>query len=80
MFECTPKGQFLALHVDGRKVCFAENVVYKYQEAKIVAVWSVIDKAAIEAQIDRSDRTRLRGGRMVWSPTLASKKAAAQPG
>ncbi len=50
-FECTPKGEFLGLPVDGKKVSFAENVFYMFHEAKFWRVWSVIDKAAIEAQL-----------------------------
>ena len=50
-FDCTPKGKFLDLPVNGKRVSFAENVFYKFREEKIVQVWSVIDKAAIEAQI-----------------------------
>jgi predicted ester cyclase len=52
-FDCTPKESFLGLKVDGRKVAFAENVFYEFDERKIKAVWSVIDKAAIEAQLRR---------------------------
>jgi predicted ester cyclase len=50
-FDCTPKESFLGLKVDGRKVSFAENVFYEFHERKIKAVWSVIDKLAIEAQL-----------------------------
>jgi predicted ester cyclase len=50
-FHCTPKGTFLGLRVDGRKVGFAENVFYRFQGSRIQQVWSVIDKAAIEAQL-----------------------------
>jgi predicted ester cyclase len=50
-FDCTPKGKFLGLDIDGRKVSFAENVFYTFDGGKIEAVWSVIDKAAIEAQL-----------------------------
>ena len=50
-FDCTPKGQFLGLAIDGRRVTFAENVFYELREDKIARVWSVIDKAAIEAQL-----------------------------
>ena len=46
-FDCTPKESFLGLQVNGRKVAFAENVFYEFDEGKIKAVWSVIDKAAI---------------------------------
>jgi predicted ester cyclase len=50
-FDCTPKGEFLGLPVEGRRVSFAENVFYEFREGRIVQVWSVIDKAAIEAQL-----------------------------
>jgi predicted ester cyclase len=50
-FECTPAGAFLGLPVNGRRVSFAENVFYHFVEGKIVEVWSVIDKTAIEAQL-----------------------------
>jgi predicted ester cyclase len=50
-FDCTPKGEFLGLAVNGKKVFFAENVIYAFSGGRIVRVWSVIDKAAIEAQL-----------------------------
>ena len=50
-FDCAPKGKFLGLDVDGRRVTFAENVFYEFRNGKIAEVWSVIDKAAIEAQL-----------------------------
>ena len=50
-FRRHPKGAFLGLQVNGRQVSFAENVFYEFAGVKIRAVWSVIDKAAIEAQI-----------------------------
>ena len=50
-FDCTPKGLFLGLPVNGRKVSFAENVFYQFEQEKIRRVWSVIDKGAIEAQL-----------------------------
>ena len=50
-FACTPTGRFLGLEVGGRTVAFTENVFYEFREGKIVLVWSVIDKAAIEAQL-----------------------------
>jgi predicted ester cyclase len=50
-FDCTPKGLFLGLPVNGKRVCFAENVFYEFQSERIWQVWSVIDKAAIEAQL-----------------------------
>jgi len=50
-FDCTPKGNFLGLDVNGKRVSFTENVFYEFRQGKIVQVWSVIDKATIEAQI-----------------------------
>ena len=50
-FACTPIGDFMGLPVNGRKVQFSENVFYRFQDGKIVEVWSVIDKAGIEAQL-----------------------------
>ena len=50
-FDCTPKGDFLGLQVNGRRVSFAENVFYEFDERKIAEVWSIIDKAAIERQL-----------------------------
>ena len=50
-FACTPKGKFLGLDVNGKRVSFTENVFYEFRSGKIAQVWSVIDKAAIEAQL-----------------------------
>ena len=50
-FDCAPTGQFLGLAVNGRRVSFCENVFYEFHDGKIRQVWSVIDKAAIEAQL-----------------------------
>lgn len=50
-FNCSPKAQFLELDVDGRKVSFAENVFYEFKGGKIFEVSSIIEKAAIEAQL-----------------------------
>ena len=52
-FHCSPKGTFLGLNVNGKKVAFTENVFYEFRDARIVQVWSVIDKVAIEAQLQR---------------------------
>ncbi|WP_198085590.1 ester cyclase [Variovorax sp. E3] len=54
-FDCTPKDSFLGLQVNGQRVSFAENVFYEFKGGKIVAVWSVIDKAAIEQQLQKND-------------------------
>ncbi|WGS01845.1 ester cyclase [Bradyrhizobium sp. ISRA443] len=50
-FDCSPKEKFLGLDINGKRVAFAENVFYEFRDGKIVRVWSVIDKAAIEAQL-----------------------------
>lgn len=50
-FDCTPIGEFLGLPVNGRRVRFSENVFYRFREGRIVEVWSVIDKAGVEAQL-----------------------------
>jgi predicted ester cyclase len=50
-FDCTPEGAFLGLPVNGKRVSFSENVIYEFRSEKIVQVWSVIDKAAIEVQL-----------------------------
>jgi predicted ester cyclase len=50
-FNCRPKGLFLGLPVNGRQITFVENVFYQFRRGKIEEVWSVIDKAAIEAQL-----------------------------
>jgi predicted ester cyclase len=52
-FDCTPKATFLGLPINGKKVCFTENVFYEFRGERIGQVWSVIDKAAIEAQLSR---------------------------
>lgn len=50
-FDCTPAGTFLGLAVNGKRVSFCENVFYEFRDRRIRQVWSVIDKAAIEAQL-----------------------------
>ena len=50
-FDCTPQGNFLGLPINGKRVSFTENVFYEFRSEKIAQVWSVIDKAAIEAQL-----------------------------
>ncbi|UFZ01446.1 ester cyclase [Bradyrhizobium ontarionense] len=51
IFDCRPRGAFLGLAVNGRRVAFTENVFYEFREGRIAEVWSVIDKAAIESQL-----------------------------
>lgn len=51
-FDCTPTGRFLGLAIDGRRIRFAENVFYEIRNGKIAEVWSVLDKAALETQLE----------------------------
>jgi predicted ester cyclase len=50
-FDCSPRGAFLGLNIDGKRISFTENVFYAFSGGKIANVWSVIDKTAIEAQL-----------------------------
>lgn len=50
-FDCTPKGALFGLPVNGKRVTFRVNVFYEFRDGKIANVWSIIDKAAIEAQL-----------------------------
>jgi predicted ester cyclase len=50
-FDCTPTGVLFDLPVNGRRVKFTENVFYEFHDGRIVEVWSIIDKAAIAAQL-----------------------------
>ncbi|MDQ0392660.1 ester cyclase [Labrys monachus] len=51
LFDCTPIGELFGLPVNGRRVAFTENVFYRFSGGRIQAVWSVIDQAAIKAQL-----------------------------
>lgn len=50
-FNCSPRGEFLGLPVNGKRIVFSENVFYELRGHKIAQVWSVIDKSAVEAQL-----------------------------
>ncbi|SFD17134.1 ester cyclase [Tropicimonas isoalkanivorans] len=50
-FECTPVGMLFGLPVNGRRVQFCENVFYEFDGGRIRSVWSVIDTAAVAAQL-----------------------------
>jgi predicted ester cyclase len=51
IFDCAPKGELFGLPVNGKRVWFTENVFYRFSNGKIETVWSVIDQAAIKAQL-----------------------------
>lgn len=50
-FDCTPVGELFGVPVNGRRVRFTENVFYTFEAGRIVNVESVIDKAAVAAQV-----------------------------
>jgi predicted ester cyclase len=50
-FDCTPIGTLFGMRVDGKRVRFEENVFYETGRGRIQNVWSVIDKAAVAAQL-----------------------------
>ena len=50
-FDCTPVGDLFGLPVNGRRVAFSENVFYRFEGGRIQTVWSIIDTAAIAAQL-----------------------------
>jgi predicted ester cyclase len=72
-FDCSPKGVFLGLPVNGRRVSFTENVFYEFLDERIANVWSVIDKAAIEAQLMNDGKAAAPGR------TAAPEKAKQSP-
>ncbi|WP_433279671.1 ester cyclase [Pseudonocardia xinjiangensis] len=57
VFDCTPEHEFLGFPPNGRRVHFAEHVFYRFRDGRIAAVSSLIDRAAIAAQL-RSDTAR----------------------
>lgn len=50
-FDCTPTDMLFGLPVNGKRVRFSENVFYEILDGRIGNVWSIIDRAAIEAQL-----------------------------
>ena len=50
-FDCTPMWRLFDLPVNGKRVSFTENVFYEFRDGRIDKVWSIIDKAAIAAQL-----------------------------
>lgn len=49
-FDCTPEKTFLGFQPSGRRIRFAEHVFYRFSDGLIVAVTSLIDRAAIHEQ------------------------------
>lgn len=50
-FDCTPRGELFGVAVNGRRVRFSEHVFYRFENGRIREVRSVIDTAAIAAQL-----------------------------
>lgn len=57
MFRCTPAGMFLGLEATGASVSFAEHVFYRFEDVRIVEVWSLIDKDAVRKQMSSPTRS-----------------------
>ena len=57
VFDCTPRRKFLGFSPNGERLSFADHVFYHFHDSRIVAVSSLIDRAAIEAQL-RPDTAR----------------------
>jgi len=50
-FDCTPHGELFGLAVNGRRVRFSEHVFYRFDAGRIREVRSLVDTAAIAAQL-----------------------------
>ena len=51
VFRCTPQRPFLGFEPTGALISFSEHVFYRFRDARIARVWSLIDTQAIAAQI-----------------------------
>jgi predicted ester cyclase len=51
VFDCTPQREFLGFTPNGERLAFAEHVFYRFADGRIAAVSSLIDGAAIAAQL-----------------------------
>ena len=50
-FQCTPREVFQGYEPTGGRVSFAEHVFYRFENGRIVEVWSLIDKEAVREQL-----------------------------
>jgi predicted ester cyclase len=53
LFRCTPRRSFLGFEPTGQQLAFAEHVFYRFEEGRIVDVWSLIDRETIREQLQR---------------------------
>ncbi|MFI2489137.1 ester cyclase [Promicromonospora kroppenstedtii] len=60
VFDCVPVGDFLGFRPDGARLRFAEHVFYRYEDGRIAAVRSMIDRAAVAEQLSGRDVSALR--------------------
>jgi steroid delta-isomerase-like uncharacterized protein len=51
VFDCTPRHEFLGFSPNGKRLIFAEHVFYHFRDGRIAKVSSLIDRAAIAAQL-----------------------------
>ncbi|MDF2979505.1 MAG: ester cyclase [Actinomycetospora sp.] len=51
VFRCTPRDAFLGFAPDGEQLHFAEHVFYRFDDGRIAAVSSLIDRWSIAAQL-----------------------------
>ena len=58
VFDCHPEREFLGFTPDGRRLVFAEHVFYRFRDGRIAEVSSLIDRAAIAAQLHAADEPR----------------------
>jgi predicted ester cyclase len=57
-FDCRPRAKLFGIPVDGRRIQFDENVFYRFIDNHIHEVWSIIDAAAIAAQLENKNAGR----------------------
>lgn len=55
-FDCTPVGELFGFAVNGQRVSFTENVFYEFSDGRIRNVYSVIDKATVQAQLTHASQ------------------------
>ncbi|MFH7479360.1 ester cyclase, partial [Pseudomonas syringae pv. tagetis] len=49
-FNTSPPARFMGQEAPGERITFSENVFYTLREGRIVTVWTVIYKAAVESE------------------------------
>lgn len=54
-FDCTPREPFRGLEPTGSRVVFSEHVFYQFSDGRIARVWSLLDVAALERQLPRTN-------------------------